>query len=350
MGAGLEKTIQKQGEKGATEVNLSKKGIKKVPPCVNLIQKCKILNLSFNEIQEVPQEFGSLYELEDLNMNNNKLKEVPLCFTNLMKLKNIYLSFNQISKLPSNFFIFSNLRALNFTHNQLTSLPTGMVYCSQLVELRLNFNNLEYISNEIEKLVNLKTLTCTHNKLYVLPPGMSALKSIDTLDFSNNRLRTVPYTLSRCSTLRTLSLVMNEKLEPQILKSYEKKMVGPFLKDLGTKEFETLYIKDCLKQIEIFARSLNMEKGKAEIYFETMKKIEADALKRKEELKELQKQRDIEQAKKESLIVEQGELVKANDKKVEEGNTETEKKEEPPVEEKKDENQEEKSKAQVEVM
>lgn len=86
--------------------NLSRKNLKSL--CFNLLKEfgdiCW-LDLSYNQLQCLPEEFGSLEKLVHLNLKQNMLEHLPISFKNLSQLKVLDLSYNNIQELGIGYIV-----------------------------------------------------------------------------------------------------------------------------------------------------------------------------------------------------------------------------------------------------
>lgn len=162
------------------KIDISLRGLNKIPREINCLPGLIEINAEFNEITELPWEFSQLKKLKVIKLNNNKLLDLPgvICqlpmpevldlhsnsikkvsavVANLQTLKEIDLSFNYLSELPSEIAHLKHLMKLNVAGNSLMSFPQTMYKLYNLVELTVWKNNVE-IPDFIKELPNLKTI------------------------------------------------------------------------------------------------------------------------------------------------------------------------------------------------
>lgn len=89
---------------------------------LRLFTELEVLNLSFNEIYEVP----------------------PHTLSEHKKLQELYLSGNALASVPEDLFALRELRILFLNGNKLQTLPVELGQLSDLVELDVGNNNLKY--------------------------------------------------------------------------------------------------------------------------------------------------------------------------------------------------------------
>ena len=107
---------------------------------LSTIKSLTSLNLSSNDLQELPANISTLSTLENLtslNLSNNKLKELPDNISILKNLTSLDLSKNDLVNLPEDISTMSKLQILNLSENKLTSLPIQLDTLPNLVILYL---------------------------------------------------------------------------------------------------------------------------------------------------------------------------------------------------------------------
>ena len=83
----------------------------------------KQLDLSCNQLTEIPKEIGNLYKLQELNLSSNKLTEIPKEIGNLQNLQELNLSFNKLKEIPKEIGNLHELQRLYLSYNQLKEIP-----------------------------------------------------------------------------------------------------------------------------------------------------------------------------------------------------------------------------------
>ncbi|KAF5298424.1 hypothetical protein FQR65_LT01202 [Abscondita terminalis] len=218
----------------------------------------KHIDVSYNNLDELPDWLSSCQELRSLFASNNCIKSLPdhlfcndmpylhtlqLAYNQLHNLPTIhrkvpiqelFLQNNSISTLPENFFkCVQNIKVLNISNNRLCELPKPentltleklfitancltdstlkdlSPYLANLKNLHAAYNNFTmlpekcgYQWKEIEELV------LSGNKLIKLPDSIGHLRHLAVLRVHSNLLQTCP-TLSHLSSLRVLDFAHN---------------------------------------------------------------------------------------------------------------------------------------------
>jgi Leucine-rich repeat (LRR) protein len=146
-----------------------------------IIEKARIdrsttLDLSENNIVEIPSNICDLTHLTCLHLWGNKITRLPDNIGNLYNLKELFLCEN-----PESIGNLTNLYDLNISNNQLVNLPESIQNLSSLDRLDLNNNPLVDLSI-------LKTLPRTIKSIKFLGQDKTRkywIKFIDRLDRSH---------------------------------------------------------------------------------------------------------------------------------------------------------------------
>jgi Protein tyrosine and serine/threonine kinase/Leucine rich repeat len=155
-------------------------------------------------LTEFPIEIFDLADsLEILNLSDNHLRSLPADLGRLNKLKIIFLSNNDFEQVPEVLADCPNLSMVGFKSNKIrvlgeNVLPLGVRW------LILTDNQLEKLPNSIGKLQNLQKLMLAGNQLRSLPDEMAACQNLELIRLAANRLESLPqwlFTLPRLSWL-----------------------------------------------------------------------------------------------------------------------------------------------------
>ncbi len=122
----------------------------------------QVLDLSFNQLTNLPTSIGTLSNLRELWLNNNKLVNLPETMTNLINLRRLDISHNELVNLYE-FLPNTDISILDTSFNQLVSLP-----------------------NSIGNLQNLHILHAQHNQINNLPTSLYDIKSLQVLNLCEN--------------------------------------------------------------------------------------------------------------------------------------------------------------------
>ncbi|XP_026750029.2 leucine-rich repeat protein 1 [Galleria mellonella] len=171
-----------------------------------LLKHLVVLDLSNNEIETIPAEFGRMPSLCELHLANNKLgvngkidwrwlfgpqlikmlklldlsgnnlKYLPKCIWKLQKLITLKLDDNMLNQLPATLGRINSLRYLTISKNMLSSLPCSLLQC-HLEYIDLSSNNFHHnnITSQLQRnlykyyvgsLVHLSSEIVLRNKFF----------------------------------------------------------------------------------------------------------------------------------------------------------------------------------------
>jgi hypothetical protein len=122
-------------------LNISHNELSSLPPVILNFKYLISLNLSFNKISSVYKD-NSLRKLEILNLSNNEIQEIPKSFGLMKKLKVLDLADNRIEFIPPEIMNLIKLEELKLENNQITSLPKQIGKLNKLKLLKLKGNKL----------------------------------------------------------------------------------------------------------------------------------------------------------------------------------------------------------------
>jgi leucine-rich repeat protein SHOC2 len=116
------------------------------------------LCLQYNQLTNLPDSIGTLWNLTNLELQHNELICIPETVGNLSNLINLDLSRNQLNSLPNSIGNLYNLIWLYLYDNKLTSLPHTFTNLTKLKYLYINGNPLTDLSI-LNELPNLQGIT-----------------------------------------------------------------------------------------------------------------------------------------------------------------------------------------------
>ena len=160
--------------------------------CPLVISAQKTLDLSYQELSEIPQSVRKMHNLEELDISENPLQKLPDWLYELKNLKIIRL--DKVTSLAPNeaFKIFTT--------------------CENLEEIYWNDAQLIYLPIAVNELKNLKKIEISGNGILKLPPFKNNT-TIEYLDVSNNLLDTLDLTFTALKKLNHLNFSYNPGME-----------------------------------------------------------------------------------------------------------------------------------------
>lgn len=124
-------------------------------------------------------------------------------------LEELDLSFNYLSSLPQDFGRLVNLKAVFFFNNQFKTLAPVLQDCPKLEIYGFRHNKITHIeASNLPK--HLRWLILTGNQLHQLPSGMGQLQRLQKLMLAGNALTTLPADLGDCQNLELIRLASNQ--------------------------------------------------------------------------------------------------------------------------------------------
>uniref|UniRef100_A0A8C6YCT6 Leucine-rich repeat-containing protein 40 n=1 Tax=Naja naja TaxID=35670 RepID=A0A8C6YCT6_NAJNA len=240
--------------------------LKSLPDEIILLQGLERLDLSNNDISNLPCKLGNLSQLKFLALEGNPLRAIRRDILQILPVRTYFFVDDEIINpngefpmtamtLPSqskiNMHAITVLKTLdysekqavvipdevlnavgdnpvsnvNFSKNNLTEIPARIVELKESVsDINFSFNKLSSVSLELCILHRLTHLELRNNILTSLPDEMEALTKLRIINIAFNRFKIFPNVLYRIATLEAILLGNNQigSLDPQQLKKMEK--------------------------------------------------------------------------------------------------------------------------------
>ncbi|KAI8099403.1 uncharacterized protein BX664DRAFT_321166 [Halteromyces radiatus] len=135
--------------------------------------------------------------LVELDLSRNNLSDLPLAMNQLCSLRQLNLACNLFTQLP--YSVLNNLptiQHLDITENQLVDLDSLPMVLPHLRTLRASGNRLERLDDKIAMWQDMTFLQlgseCGGNRLESLPDDLMGMIQLKELDVSNNQLQSWP--------------------------------------------------------------------------------------------------------------------------------------------------------------
>ncbi|XP_055378650.1 leucine-rich repeat-containing G-protein coupled receptor 4 isoform X2 [Condylostylus longicornis] len=138
----------------------------------------KIFDISYNRIRKLTGSRENLIEpisfLMEFYLNNNLLKSLDGALIGLNKMKILNLAYNQIERISSDDFIgLESLEVLDLSNNQLLTLEeTSTTSLPSLKYLKVQFNNITSLDKDFHGLPTLCQANFTHNQIISVSPDL----------------------------------------------------------------------------------------------------------------------------------------------------------------------------------
>ncbi|KAI5121568.1 hypothetical protein M0805_000749 [Coniferiporia weirii] len=234
---------------------LSQSSVRSLPPLARSLQR---LYLGENRLSdEVLHPLTVLRELRVLNLSFNNIQELPSSFfRNLTSLGEIYLSGNKLSTIPTeDLHRLTNLTVMFLNGNKLQVLPSELGKLKSLTVLDVGSNVLKYNINNWEFDWNwnfnkaLKYLNLSGNKRLKIQPDQSRMSMAHQQ--ANNRKVLADF--AELSQLRVLGL-MDVTVTTAIPEDDESRRVRTSLSEVNQMAYgiaDTLGKKDHLSMLDV---------------------------------------------------------------------------------------------------
>ncbi|XP_036334982.1 protein lap1 isoform X2 [Rhagoletis pomonella] len=194
---------------------VSNNNLESVPNAVAALRQLQTLNLSrnylsCNSLNRLPDALTSLITLKELFLNETYLEFLPANFGRLIHLKVLELRLNNLITLPKSIARLTSLLRLDIGYNEFTELPEVVGELKQLRELWIDFNQINRISSNVGKLRDILHFDASGNNISILPHDMSNWRDIEVLSLCTNNLDTFPFSIGSLKSLVTLKCASNE--------------------------------------------------------------------------------------------------------------------------------------------
>jgi Protein tyrosine and serine/threonine kinase/Leucine rich repeat len=151
----------------------------------DLADSLEILNLSDNHLHSLPADLGRLHQLKIIFLSNNDFEEVPEVLADCPNLSMVGFKSNKIRVLGENILPL-NVRWLILTDNKLERLPNSIGRLTKLQKLMLAGNQLRSLPDEMAACQNLELIRLAANRLESLPSWLFTLPRLSWLAYAGN--------------------------------------------------------------------------------------------------------------------------------------------------------------------
>lgn len=197
--------------------SIMRKGSKNYISTIEIAEKCDkpdtVTRLYFNQLdlQSVPQVVYRFKNLEELDLSKNQLTELPAELTTMPRLKRLHLNFNYLKNESVHFTKNKHLESINLQENELTNIPPEVKKNKRLNSLWIGNNTLSSLDNQsFRGLRRLKVINLYKSGLKTLPTSVKKLKRLKELDLYHNQLQKLPEEICRLKNLHTLAVSYND--------------------------------------------------------------------------------------------------------------------------------------------
>ncbi|KAL2915558.1 hypothetical protein HK105_204960 [Polyrhizophydium stewartii] len=168
-------------------------------------------DLSYNELELLPKELGSLAHLRKLILSHNDLAEIPSEIGDLRLLISCDVSNNRLTAIPSEIGRLSQLGFLSLANNRITQVPSSLGSLKNMAVLDLSFNQLESLPESVCAMQSLIELDVKNNPtLAALPRAIGSLNRLVCISVGNCALTSLPDEIGMLRQLAILNLASNQ--------------------------------------------------------------------------------------------------------------------------------------------
>jgi len=149
-------------------LNLQHNQLRAVPVEISMVKSLRDVNLSHNTLLPTA-DLSPLAQLPDLHslwIQHNELSQLPQNLGSLVQLQKLYLEHNQLAQLPEELIQLEKLMVLHAGHNTFTKLPPVLTRMPFLFLLHIANCEIATIPGEYQTTdFSIKGLIMPHNKL-----------------------------------------------------------------------------------------------------------------------------------------------------------------------------------------
>ena len=200
--------------KSKMEDKLDQCGLTKVPHMFgdDDIYLCETHKNSWNvgkDLTAVPLESFGRYApfVRSLHLQGNDITSLPKeLFTLLTNLLDLDVSENDIVQLPDEIGNCRLMKCLSLQQNRLRALPESLGQCQGMYRLDISGNTFTEMPPCVTKLRRLGRLIAQNMQLMRLPEDIGNLEDLTILQLSGNCISRLPHSFTRLTKLTTLRL------------------------------------------------------------------------------------------------------------------------------------------------
>ena len=151
------------------------------------------LDLTGLGLEYLPQEIGKLEHLEYLDLSHNQLKELPCEMACLKNLKKLFLTKNDFTEFPDVVGKLASLEMFSIKSNKIASIGCSQNIPSAVNWLILTDNRIQELPDDFgTHLPLIRKLAMSGNCLKELPASFGNLTQLELVRLSNNRIERIP--------------------------------------------------------------------------------------------------------------------------------------------------------------
>ena len=193
-------------------LNLSSNEIEALPESLLRLTNLQELHLGHNKLLRLPERIGLMGCLHRLELANNQLTRLPVTLAGLTRMERLDAESNRLQVLPENLDAMRSCKTLNFNHNELVRLPRCLGRLPSLQALSASWNNITYIPEELCSSRSLRHIRLNLNLISLIPEKIGLMSQLQELSLDSNRITGLPMSFFQLSSLRVLRIENNPNL------------------------------------------------------------------------------------------------------------------------------------------
>jgi len=223
---------------------------------LTLADSLEILDISNNQLRNLPVELRQLKKLKIIFASNNQFESLPEVLGQCENLEMVGFKSNQIKHVSGD-ALPPKLRWLTLTGNQIETLPEALGQRPRLQKLLLACNRLQRLPQSLAQCQNLELIRISANQLSAFPDQLLELPKLAWLAFAGN-----PFSQSNtgaaavtevASSSYTLQNILGEGASGLISKATWNTAQDNFPKEVAVKIFKGVLTSDGYPQDELRA-------------------------------------------------------------------------------------------------
>jgi Leucine-rich repeat (LRR) protein len=161
-------------------------------PWVGYLQQLTDITITNCRLAACPDSLGSLANLVNLDLTSNDLAELPESLARLQRLETLVLQGNRLKSPPSWLGQLTALRVLDLAKNGLREFPRQVLELTRLEQLDLRDNEITAVPEDLARLGGLRRLDLRATHLAVIPAALARLTELRVLNLSSNPIAALP--------------------------------------------------------------------------------------------------------------------------------------------------------------
>eukprot|EP00656_Telonema_subtile_P006525 TRINITY_DN1301_c0_g1_i4.p1 TRINITY_DN1301_c0_g1~~TRINITY_DN1301_c0_g1_i4.p1 ORF type:complete len:470 (-),score=75.30 TRINITY_DN1301_c0_g1_i4:171-1580(-) len=202
----IQQKVAHNTERGKTSLSLSNKRLNELPEEVANLPECEWIDVSQNNLERLPDAlFERCTALQRLDLSRNQITDLPDSIGHLSSLSELHLQSNDLSHLPKTLGDLRLLRVLDFSSNGLGSFPLEIGSCHLLRELRCAHNQVQVLPDDAEWCL-LERLDALDNLITTLPSSLGSWLACRSINLACNAITELPAAIGELAQLTELNL------------------------------------------------------------------------------------------------------------------------------------------------